>query len=204
MRRAILVLGAAALAVLSACSTPTVNGSPTPTSGGLSPSASNPAGPPPGVPKVEHPIDVARFKQAPCTALTKTQADELLGTTTESKPRDGAAGPACRWSVASFTPTVDVIFSNLGDSGTAKFYAGKGTTYKLLEPLEPVDGYPVTAYGIVDRRAEGACSVILGTSDTQGVSIDLAQSAANVGKKDPCAAAREAAIRVLATIREGN
>ncbi|MGY6656530.1 DUF3558 domain-containing protein [Amycolatopsis sp. TRM77291] len=206
MRRATLFFSAAALAALSACSTPTVNGSPTPTNSGPGSSASNSAGLPPGVPKVEHPIDLARFKQDPCTALTKTQITELLGPNTETLPRpDGSAGPACRWSIPSTTePRIHVIFSNFGDSGTAKFYAAKGTTYQLLEPLEPVDGYPVTAYGDKDKRAEGECSVALGTSDTQTVSINLVQSAANVGRKDPCEAAREGAVRVLATIRGGN
>lgn len=205
MRRATLFLSAAALAALSACSTPTVDGSPTPTSGGPSPAPSSSASLPPGVPKVEHPIDVTRFKHEPCTALTKPQVEELLSPRAEAKPRDGSAGPACRWSIPSTSrPVVDVIFSNFEDSGTAKFYAGKGTNFKLLEPLEPIDGYPVTAYGVIDIRSQGDCSVALGTSDTQTLGISATLSEANVGKKDPCAIAREAAIRVLATIRGGN
>ncbi|MFI9451081.1 DUF3558 domain-containing protein [Amycolatopsis sp. NPDC052450] len=201
MRRTILVLSAATLA-LAACSTPTTNGTPTPTSGRTSP---NPSTSTPGVPKVEHPIDVARFKRAPCDALTKAQIEDLLGPDTETVPRDGGAGPACRWSIPSTSrPLIDAIFADLPDSGTAKFYEGKGTTYKLLEPLEPIDGYPVTAYDVNDNRAKGDCSVALGTSDTQTIGISLVQSEANVGTKDPCAAAREAAVRVLATIRGGN
>lgn len=204
MRRTILVFSAVTLA-LSACSTPTTNGTPTPSSGGTSPTQSNSAILPPGVPRVEHPIDVTRFKQDPCTALTKSQAEELLGGAPEAVQRDGSAGPACAWSIPSTArPVIDVIISNFGDSGTAKFYAGKGTTYKLLEPLEPIDGHPVTAYGIKDSRAQGDCSVALGTSDTQTLGISATQSEANVGKKDPCDVAREAAIRVLATIRGGN
>lgn len=205
MRRTILVLSAATLA-LAACSTPK-DGTPTPTSGGISPSPSNSASAAPGVPKVDNPIDLTRFKQAPCTGLTKTQVEELLGPSTESVERlDGGAGPACRWSIPStISPRVDVIFSNLQDSGTARFYEAKGKAYKLLEPLEPIDGYPVTAYDTKDERAtEGRCSVALGTSDTQSIGISLEQSEANIGKKDPCAAAREAAIRVLTTIRGGN
>ncbi|RSM65808.1 DUF3558 domain-containing protein [Amycolatopsis sp. WAC 01376] len=204
MRRATLILSAAALAALSACSTPTVNGSPTPTSSGPNPGTSNPTSLPPGVPRVEHPIDVTRFKQSPCTALTKTQVEELLGPGAEAKPRDESAGPACAWTVASFTPRVSVIFGSGPDGGTASVYAAKGNAYKLVEPLEPLDGYPVTAYGVIDRRAEGACSVSLGISDTQTIGIALTQSQANVGKKDPCDAAREGAVRVLATIRGGN
>ncbi|MEV6905628.1 DUF3558 domain-containing protein [Amycolatopsis sp. NPDC051071] len=205
MRRTILVLGAAALA-LSACSTPTTNGTPTPTSGGTSPSPSNPASPAPGVPKVGNPIDLTRVKQSPCSALTSTQAKDLLGQSVESKGREGQFGPACLWSIPSaIRPHVDVLFSNLPDSGTARFYAAKGTDYKLLEPIEPIDGYPLTAYGTEDERtSKGRCAVALGTSNTETISIALEQSEANIGKKDPCDAAREAAIRVLTTIRGGN
>ncbi|WP_081736360.1 DUF3558 domain-containing protein [Amycolatopsis orientalis] len=205
MRRTTLILSAAAFA-LAACSTPT-NGTPTPTNGGSSPSSSTSPSLPPGVPKVNHPIDVTRFKQDPCKALTKAQVEELLGSSdTETVPRpDGEAGPACRWSIPSTAePRINVIFGNSPDGGTASVYAAKGNAYKLVEPLAPIDGYPVTAYGVIDRRAEGACSVSLGISDTETVGIAATQSAANVGKKDPCNAAREGAIRVLATIRGGN
>ncbi|WP_410664520.1 DUF3558 domain-containing protein [Amycolatopsis sp. lyj-84] len=206
MRRTILILCATALA-LSACSTPTTNGTATPTNGGTSPSPSNSASPTTDVPKVRDPIELAQIKRTPCNALTDTQAKQILGPAIEHVEQlDGSAGPACRWSVpATAQPRVNVIFSNLPDSGTAKFYEAKGTTYKLLEPLAPIDGYPVTAYDTKDeRKTEGRCSVALGTSDTQTISISLEQSAANIGKKDPCDAAREAAIRVLATIRGGN
>ncbi|MGW5700269.1 DUF3558 domain-containing protein [Amycolatopsis japonica] len=203
MRRTTIILTLTALALV-ACSTPQ-NGSPEPTKGGVSPSSSPPAGPPPSVPKVEHPIDATRFKQDPCTTLTKSQVEELLGPKTETAPRAGLAGPACRWSIPSTTrPRIDVIFPDLPDSGTAAFYAAKGTTYQLLEPLESIEGYPVTAYGDKDKRAEGECSVALGISDTQTIGIPMLQSSANIGKKDPCDAAREAAIRVLATVRGGN
>ncbi|MEU8413644.1 DUF3558 domain-containing protein [Amycolatopsis japonica] len=205
MRRATLFLSAAALAALSSCSTPTVDGSPTPTSGGPSSAPSSSTGLPPGVPKVEHPIDVARFKQDPCATLTEPRVDELLGPRAEAERADGAAGPSCLWRIPSTSrPVVQVIVSDFGDSGTAKFYAGKGTNYKVLEPLEPINGYPVTAYGVIDRRGQGDCSVALGTSDTQTLGIASTLSEVNVGKKDPCAIAREAAIRVLATIRGGN
>ncbi len=84
-------------------------------------------------------------------------------------------------------------------------YEAKGKTYKLFEPLEAIDGFPVTAYGTEDERASrGKCTVALGTSDNETIDIVLEQSEANIGKKDPCNAAREAAIRVLATVRGGN
>ncbi|MFC9251063.1 DUF3558 domain-containing protein [Amycolatopsis thailandensis] len=203
MRRTVLVIGAAVFA-LGACSSPTTNGTPTPTSSATSSSSSQLPGD--GVPKVKDAIDLSRIKQAPCNALTDTQAKDLLGQGVESKGREGQTGPACMWSIPSTVrPQIDVLFSNLPDSGTARFYAAKGKDYKLLEPIEPIDGYPLTAYGSEDQRAsKGRCAVALGTSDTETISIALEQSDANIGKKDPCDAAREAAIRVLATIRGSN
>lgn len=204
MRRTVLIVGAVALTV-SACSTPTTNGTPTPTSGGTSLTPSNSASTPPDVPKVGTPINLARFKQTPCNALAKPQVEELIGASVDGEARDGAAGPACTWVAPSTTrPLVSVVFSNAQDSGTARIYAAKGKSYKFLEPLEAVDGYPLTAYGIKDERSLGRCSAALGTSDTETIGVAAEQSEANVGKKDPCDVARELAIRVLATIREGN
>ncbi len=202
MRRTILAVSAMTL-VLSACSPPTNDGTPSPTTGPVSPTSSSPV---PGVPKVQSPIDLSRVKQTPCTALTNSQAEELLGATTDNVPRNGTAGPACRWSVPATTrPRVDVIFTRSPDGGTASVYAAKGKAYELVEPIEPIDGYPVTVYDVKDERAsKGRCSVALGTSDTETIGISLEQSEANIGKKDPCDAAREAAIRVLTTIRGGN
>lgn len=201
-RRTIVVLGAAAL-VLSACSTPE-DGTPTPTGGATSPVPSSSAGqnPGPDVPKVSEPVDLAKFRAAPCDALTSTQAQDLIGPKVEATPRNESAGPACEWSTPGTSrPTVNVIFGKGPDGGTAAVYAAKGKAYKLVEPLEPIEGYPVTAYGVIDRRAEGGCNVALGTSDTESITVTAEQSEGNIGKKDPCDAARLAAISVLATLR---
>ncbi|MFD0811328.1 DUF3558 domain-containing protein [Amycolatopsis umgeniensis] len=208
MRRTVLVLSAATLA-LSACSTPTTDGKPTPTSDGNGPTTSNTTGqlPGPGVPKVASSIDLTQIKQAPCNALTEIQAKEILGSEAETTDRlDGASGPSCRWSPPAATrPRVNVLFSKSPDRGMTSVYEAKGNPYKLFEPLEAIAGYPVTAYGTEDERtSRGRCSVALGTSDNETIDVVLEQSEANIGKKDPCNAAREAAIRVLATIRGGN
>jgi len=208
MRRTILLISAVTL-TLSACSPSTKDGTPKPTGDATSSPPSNAAGqlPGPGVPKVDTPIDLAQLKQAPCNALTLTQAKEILGPQVETKEElDGSAGPSCLWVPPSATrPTVNVLFSKSPDRGMTSVYEAKGATYELFEPLEAIDGYPVTAYGTKDERASrGKCSVALGTSDNETIDIVLEQSEANIGKKDPCDAAREAAVRVLATVRGGN
>jgi hypothetical protein len=204
MRRIILLLGTAAIA-LTACSEPTV-GTPAPTSGGTTAPRSSTVDqlPGPGVPKVANPIDLAQIKQAPCNALTDTQAKELLGPEVEVKPDpEGPAGPACGWKTpTAVRPRVNVIFDKSTNRGMTAVYEAKGNAYKFVEPLEPIDGYPIAAFGVEDERAsKGKCLVSLGTSDREVITIVAEQSEANVGKKDPCAVAREAAIRVLATVR---
>ncbi|WET80166.1 DUF3558 domain-containing protein [Amycolatopsis sp. QT-25] len=207
MRSSVLLVGIATLA-LAACSPSITNGTPTPTDGGssLAPSRSSPRQPGPDVPQVASPLALTQVKQAPCNALTEEQAGELLGPRAVPKERlDGTAGPSCMWSIPSSSrPLVDVIFGRSPDGGTASVYNAKGGAYKLVEPLAPVDGYPLTAYGTTDERPSGKCSVALGASDTETIGIVTELSEANIGKKDPCGAAREAAIRVLATVRGGN
>ncbi|WP_414943204.1 DUF3558 domain-containing protein [Amycolatopsis sp. cmx-11-32] len=201
-QRTILVLGAAAL-VLTACSTPN-DGNPTPSVGGTSSVPSSSAGqvPGPDVPKVSEPIDLARFRAAPCDALTSTQAQDLIGPKVEATPRNESAGPACVWVTPSTSrPSVNVVIGNGPDGGTAAVYAAKGGAYKIVEPLEPIEGYPVTAYEVLAKRVEGGCAVALGTSDDQTVTVAAEQSEHNIGKKDPCDAARQAAVSVLATLR---
>lgn len=206
MRRSVLLVGIAALA-LAGCSPTTTEGTPTPTNGGTSagPSISSQA-PGPDVPKVANPLTLTQVKQAPCSALSQKQASELLGPGAAPEERlDGTAGPSCMWSIPSTSrPLIDVIFGRSPDGGTASVYQAKGAAYKLVEPLSPVDGYPLTVYGVTDERPSGKCSVALGASDTETVGIVVEQSEANIGKKDPCDAAREAAIRVLTTVRGGN
>ncbi|ANN20909.1 hypothetical protein SD37_38540 [Amycolatopsis orientalis] len=207
MRRTILLASVIAL-VLSACSPSTENGTPAPTTGDARPIPSSTTGqlPGPGVPKVDDPINLVQIKTTPCKALTSAQVKELLGSEGETRERlDGSSGPSCLWAPHSATrPTVSVLFSKAPDRGMTSVYEAKGTTYKLFEPLGSIDGYPVTAYGTEDERASrGKCSVALGTSDNETIDIVLEQSEANIGKKDPCDAAREAAIRVLATVRGG-
>ncbi len=94
-----------------------------------------------------------------------------------------------------------MIFNKVNDRGLTGVYQAK---YKFFLPLEPVDGYPVVAYGLVDDRASrGGCQIAIGTSDKQTVDVGVTQSEENIGKKDPCEAARGVASYVLSNLRGG-
>ncbi|WP_370970473.1 DUF3558 domain-containing protein [Amycolatopsis sp. cg9] len=199
----IVSLGAALL-MLAACST-TSGGTPVPVSSAPSVSPSATASdevPGPGVPKVANPVDLTTLEQSPCNALTPTQVAGLLGSGVETKPEPGAGvGPVCNWE-APGRAGIGIIFGKLDKRGLTRVYAEKGKAYPFVEPLEPVGGYPLAAYdGLGDRRAEGECTVAVGTSDTQTIDISVNQSEKNIGKSDPCEAAREVTAMVLGNAR---
>ncbi|MEU0794620.1 DUF3558 domain-containing protein [Amycolatopsis sp. NPDC005961] len=206
MRRVIILLSAALL-VLGACGT--TNGGtavPVPSVSGAAPSSGAvDEVPGPGVPKVANPIDLTRLQRSPCDALTPAQVAGLLGSAVEIKPEpDADVGPVCNWE-APGRAGVGIIFGKLDKRGLTRVYAAKGNVYPFVEPLEPVDGYPLAAYdGVGDQRAKGECTVAVGTSDTQTIDISVDQSEKNIGKSDPCEAARQVTAMVLGNAKAGS
>ncbi|QKV76615.1 DUF3558 domain-containing protein [Amycolatopsis sp. Hca4] len=203
MRRTV-ALFCTPLLLLSACTTTTA-GTASPsgvsTTGTAAPAASLPG---PGVPRVENPIDINRYKQAPCDSLNTSQIHELLGEgVTPKTDLNAPGGPSCSLHPPQVTQaSVLVIFNNVDDRGLTGVYQAQ---YRFFLPLEPVDDYPVVAYGLADDRASrGSCQIAIGTSDKQTVDIGVTQSEENVGKKDPCEAARDVASYVLGNLRGGN
>ncbi|MGK3207686.1 DUF3558 domain-containing protein [Amycolatopsis sp. MEPSY49] len=208
MRRTVLMLSALLLAI-TACST-TNPGTPSPstdTASTTTPPESGSAVPGPGVPKVPNPIDVTRFKQAPCDALKAAQVAELLGPGVSGKSDlQAPAGPSCAWDSPRVSQAgVTVVFTNADQLGLTSVYAAQGKQYRFFQPLAAIDGFPVVAYGVNDERTtRGRCAVALGVSDTQAVDIHVAQSEGNIGKKDPCDAAHDIASQVLGNLRGAN
>ena len=84
---------------------------------------------------------------------------------------------------------------------SAMYQAHEDEKLAFFEPLEPVEGYPAVAYGVLDYRKDGECSVVTGTSDEIAFEIVLRLSAKNVGKKDPCDTAAMVAGMVVQTMK---
>ncbi|MET8851162.1 DUF3558 domain-containing protein [Amycolatopsis sp. NPDC004625] len=163
--------------------------------------------PGPGVPKVERPLDVAKFASAPCSALTDSQVSEVFGQVIAAKPDPRApAGPTCSWDPADGSgASVNLIFSTAGDNlGLTGVYRARETSYKLFEPLPPISGYPAVIYGTSDFRAKGNCSLAVGTSDRSTVDLTITQSHTKVGNADPCQAAQAVAAKVISSLKGGN
>ncbi|MEV6831554.1 DUF3558 domain-containing protein [Amycolatopsis sp. NPDC051102] len=195
--------------MLTAC-TDQMNGTASPSTSGTQPTTAPPSSgvvPGPGVPKVDNPLDVSHFQQAPCDSLSPEQSRELLGSAVTTNPAvDDQAGPTCRWNVPAVSQAgVGVTYFKTTQLGLTGIYQAKDTIYPFFEPLDPIDGYPTVAFGQIDERStKGRCLLALGTSDTQQVDIAISLSEANIGKKDPCAAAHEVAAKVLENLRKAN
>lgn len=206
MRRTLLLLSASLLA-LTAC-TPETGGTASPSSstpGQASSSGSADEVPGNGVPKVENPLDISHFQQTPCDSLTSDQSKELLGPDVTTKPAvDDPAGPTCHWNVPAISQaSVGVTYFKRTRLGITSIYKAKDTTYPFFMPMDPIDGYPIVAFGETDERnSRGRCSIAIGTSDTQQVDLSISLPEAKIGKKDPCTAARDVASKVLDNLRK--
>jgi hypothetical protein len=204
-----LLLGLGALMLLAAACASTQNGTAQPSSTGSTTSSTSdptPQLPAAGAPAVASPIDTKQFQQKPCTTLTDAQIAELLGPDTQPKEEQiDNTGLGCSWHPKTVTQAaVSVIYSTKNRSGLTTIYQQQGTTYPLFIPMDPIDGYPTVAYGLVDQRtSNGKCAIALGTSNQDVVDVAVALSEGNVGKKDPCAAAHEVATTVLSNLRAG-
>lgn len=209
MTRRILVVLGASLMALAGC-TDRIDGVASPSDSGPQPTTnrpSNEAVPGPGVPKVDNPLDVSHFQEAPCDSLTLEQSKELLGADVTTNPAvDDQSGPTCRWNVPTVSQAgVGVTYFKKTQLGLTGVYRAKDSIYPFFQPLDPIDGYPTVAFGQLDERStKGRCLLALGTSDTQQVDIAISLSEANIGKKDPCAAAHDVAAKVLENLRKAN
>ena len=157
-----------------------------------------------GAPAVPDPLDTASFEQDPCRALTSAQADSLK-VRFPGDLRDSSLGKACEFRVLSDRlALVEIASLDKNPFGVSAIYqADKDGKLAFFEPYDPVEGYPLVAYGAVDQRSSGACSVVLGASDEIAFEVALQQSDANIGKKDPCKTAAMVAGLVVETMKAG-
>ncbi|WP_459717038.1 DUF3558 domain-containing protein [Actinophytocola sp. KF-1] len=155
-----------------------------------------------GAPAVRDPLDTEQFQQDPCRALTTTQTD-ALNVGSPGLLRDGGLGMACEFrGRADRGALVEVASLDENPRGVSAIYrAEEDGKLAFFEPMDPVEGYPAVAYGVLDYRKDGECSVVIGTSDEIAFEIVLHLSSKNVGKKDPCDTAAMVAGKVLQTMK---
>jgi hypothetical protein len=203
--RQLLVLTALAATMSSGCTTATAGNATPETDPPDSTQPETPSGgiPTDGAPKVEDPLDTSRFQEDPCLSLSADQSEELnLGGS--GKPAESALGGACEWRNDTTRGRVRIAFFEKSQDGlSAEYRAEKDGKWAYFDELAPIDGLPAVARDITDDRKNGGCPVVVGASDELTFEVDLQQSEANVGQRDPCEVAVDVAEMAVATMRKG-
>lgn len=157
-----------------------------------------------GAPRVESPLEYAKAAGKPCSLLTAPQLKTLGMPGVEGKQGTGSAGPVCGWNDTSGTSGQNVSFTfTTGDGGLDRVYELKNT-YQLFELQAPLQDYPTLLNAPTDDRKKGACSLVVGITDSQILTTSVQM---RTGTKpaprafEPCAVAREAADLALTSIR---
>ena len=206
MRGRLAAVAAVATAVLAGC-TATEDGNPSaaPGTGSAGPTTSttdDPTTSAPGadVPRVKTPLDVSKFVDKPCTALTQAQLDRL-GVADQQQGTE-PTGQYCRWS-NDRGGYVNLAFV-AGQGGLSAVYGGsEAGQYKLFEELPEVAGYPAVIAMLTDERKPGDCGIAIGVDDDITLSVGTAQSLEKVGTGDPCQVAVGVAEQILETVKAG-
>jgi uncharacterized protein DUF3558 len=148
-------------------------------------------------------LDTDRFPQDPCQALTADQA-RSLGFSPEGKPRTAPLGKACTWENPESRGLVEIHLLDGNPNGlSGEYQANKDGKYAYFNPLPPIEGYPAVTTDIVDDRAAGRCTVVVGVSDEVTFEVPIRLSTVNVGHKDPCQIATMVAGMALKTMKGG-
>jgi hypothetical protein len=156
-----------------------------------------------GAPEVPDPLPASVMDRDPCTVLTPEQIDELFADPPTGEPKDTGIANTCRWTDTRRGSAVNIQLLYAARHGLSQFYATKDSG-ELWLPLEPVQGYPVAAYGGVDSRETiGSCGVVVGIANNMVFEADANLPDANLGKDDPCDAARQVADLAVTTLKQG-
>jgi hypothetical protein len=156
-----------------------------------------------GAPKVSDPLDTNRFQDEPCALLTASQAQDELNLPPSGKPEGLALGKGCNWFNRDTRGEVTLGLLTGNPNGlSAAYEANQRGDYAYFTELPPVDGHPVVASDVVDRRSSGACIVDVGVTDTLLLNVALSLSQSKVEMKDPCEVAAQVAGLALRTMKE--
>jgi Protein of unknown function (DUF3558) len=200
-----LVIATLGIVVVSGCTT-TSAGTPLPdpsseTSTNTEPSSGEDL-PSDGAPKVENPLDVSRFERKPCEALTAENA-QALNLPTPGKQRSEAYGETCYWNNTKSRGSLALTFFSNDERGLSALYReAKGAKFPYFEPIDDIDGYPAAAYDTKSEKPTIDCAIGIGVSDQLAISVDIGLSDGNIGDRNPCEVATQAASMLLKTMRE--
>lgn len=200
-----VLAGLLGLTLVGGCTTMT-EGQATP--GSTASSAPSPTGPGEeelpshGAPKVVNALDVGRFEQDACLALTAEQAQELV-LKYPGEPWNSSFGDACLWITPKGNGSVSIgFFSELSRGLSAVYEEHEKGQYDFFEPQDEIEGFPAVVYGVQDRRSDGICDVSVGVSDKLTFVTTVTLSMNNVGNKDACQESVKVAGMMLRTMKD--
>jgi hypothetical protein len=205
--RLLLTITALSMVVVAGCTT-TSEGTPLPDSNATTesspdePPASGEDLPSDGAPKVENPLDVSRFEQKPCDALTPKQAQDLNVSAT-GEPDTDAFGEICRWRNDQTQGSVSMGFFSSDKRGLSSVYReAKGSDFPFFKPIEDIEGHPAVAFHTKVKEPTTDCAVAVGVTDQLVFTARVALSIANTGQKEPCEVAAQVAGMMMKTMQE--
>lgn len=152
-----------------------------------------------GAPKVPNPVDITRFKAAPCTVLTQSQL-RTLGITAQPEPRpDDPAGPVCEWREGIDGVNTGINFIPNKDGLSDLYAAKKEGRFQVFEPIAPINGFPAALDLLTDSRSRGDCGYAVGFNDHDAVLIVLSERPGG----NPCDDVKQVALSITKTVKEG-
>lgn len=152
-------------------------------------------------PTVSNPIEnLDKYKQDPCSMLTKAQATKLGYAADIRRPPDQDNGPECEW-LDKDTNSFTIVILNDQPQGLTGVYKNKDY-FGYFEPVN-VAGYPGVFGGAVDDRKDGGCSLGVGVTDQQVINIGGQMNLGSPDRDRPCEVMQQAAEMALKTMSSG-
>src|SRR5215217_2309854 len=136
-------------------------------------------------PKIDQPLNLDRYRQNPCEALSRQQITDFLGSEIPAEPH---LVFDCIWQKHDESQASIHVF--FGTASIENLSNLKEKEYPFFKPLESIAGYPTVAYGKTNEYSMGRCSLATGTSDDAAFDTLVSLGKNFIGEKDPCAAAR--------------
>lgn len=155
-----------------------------------------------GAPKVDDPLDTSRFEADPCQTLGADQTQPLNLPATGEPMAHVALGVGCEWKNTESRGYAQIIFADEGQDGlSAEYQADADGDWEYFEELPDIEGYPAITRAGSDSRDVGHCIVVVGVADDLVFESIAQLSERNVGHKDPCVMAAQAAGLALQTMK---
>lgn len=179
------VVGTVLGLMLAACSDNPGN---TPTT--TAPPVTTPSLPDSGAPKVENPLDTARFETEPCSVSPLAALEKAGMEFRKAEEEPGfTAGPRCKWFYRQDRyGVISGTFTAISDRGLSDLYDQRDE-WAYFQELT-IAGYPAVMYDGIERRDTGDCPLAVGIRDDQTYDITASLDTQHPNRKDPCKVAK--------------